>query len=146
MMIGGFIGLMIGGAFLADASYTTSLWEIRGISFLLGGSTAFVSLPCQVSAFSQISSASTGHGSAIFNTLQRALSALGIAALSTVLAAAGGDVIHVHPSISAFHWVFATGIGIAFIGGLLATRVNDADAQNTMGRAGPRPKEVLAAD
>jgi EmrB/QacA subfamily drug resistance transporter len=146
MMIGGFLGLMIGGALLTDASYTTSLWEIRGVSFLLGGSAAFVVLPCQASAFSQITSASTGHGSAIFNTLQRALSALGIAALSTVLAAAGGDVVHVHPSISSFHWVFATGIAIAFVGGLLALRVNDADAQNTMGRAVPAQKEVLAAD
>jgi hypothetical protein len=117
---------------LSRATLSTSLWEIRGLTFALGVSVAFIMLPSQASAFAQITSAETGHASAIFNTLQRALSSLGVAFLATVLALGGGDVVHRRPSISAFHWVFAANVALAAVGAALSLRIRDADAASAM--------------
>ena len=57
---------------------------------LLGCSVACVMLSTQAAAFAQISSAATGHASAIFNTFQRAAMSLGVALLATVVALGGG--------------------------------------------------------
>lgn len=51
-------------------------------------------LPSQMTAFDRVSSARTGHGSAILNSLQRASMSVGVAVLSAILALAGGDVAH----------------------------------------------------
>jgi EmrB/QacA subfamily drug resistance transporter len=138
----GFAGLAITCGVLSRASLSTSLWEIRGLTFALGVSVAFIMLPSQASAFAQITSAETGHASAIFNTLQRALSSLGVAFLATVLALGGGDVVHRRPSISAFHWVFAANVALAAVGAVLSLRIRDADAASAMharasGHGGP---------
>src|SRR5487761_2198208 len=137
LLASGFIGLALTCAALADAGVHTSLWEIRGLCFALGVSVAFIMLPSQASAFAQISSAETGHASAIFNTLQRALSSLGVAFLSTVLALAGGDHVHRTRSVSAFHWVFGANVALAVIGIGMALRVHDSDAVAAMGRHAP---------
>jgi EmrB/QacA subfamily drug resistance transporter len=142
LMAGGFVGLAITTAFLARADFTTSLWTVRLLCFCLGVSVSFIMLPSQAAAFAQISSADTGHASAIFNTLQRALSSLGVAILSTVLAFAGGDVLHRRPPISAFHWVFGTNAALALVGAALALRIRDVDAAPAMRR---RETATLAA-
>ena len=143
LLAAGFCGLALTCAALADAGLRTSLWEIRGLCFALGVSVAFIMLPSQASAFAQISSAETGHASAIFNTLQRALSSLGVAFLATVLALGGGDTHHVHPSVSPFHWVFGANVALALVGAALALRIRDADAASTMATRSTRnPKAV----
>lgn len=134
LLTSGFVGLAITCAFLAQAGLSTSLWEIRGLTFALGISVAFIMLPSQASAFAQISAADTGHASAIFNTMQRALSSLGVAFLSTVLALGGGDRIHHGHSVSAFHWVFGANVALAVVGAVMASRIHDADASAAMGR------------
>jgi hypothetical protein len=140
LLASGFVGLALTCAALASAGVQTSLWEVRGLCFALGISVAFIMLPSQASAFAQISSAETGHASAIFNTLQRALSSLGVALLATVLALGGGNAHHVHPSVSAFHWVFGANVALASIGAALALRINDADAASAMGRHPKSPQ------
>lgn len=133
LLASGFVGLALTCGALAEAGLHTNLWEVRGLCFALGVSVAFIMLPSQASAFAQISSAETGHASAIFNTLQRALSSLGVALLATVLALGGGDQHHRHPSVSAFHWVFAANVALATVGAALALRIRDADAASAMG-------------
>jgi hypothetical protein len=66
LLASGFVGLAVTCGALADAGLSTSLWEIRGLTFALGVSVAFIMLPSQASAFAQITSAETGHASAIF--------------------------------------------------------------------------------
>ncbi|MGH8995606.1 MAG: MFS transporter, partial [Acidimicrobiales bacterium] len=144
LMVGGFVGLAAVTTLLAQADLTTSLWDIRALTFFLGVAVSFILLSNQASAFAKISSAETGHAAAIFNTLQRALSSLGIAVLSVVLATAGGGVLHVRPPISAFHWVFGANAVLALLGAAVALSVNDADAASTMGREAPEPVEAPA--
>lgn len=144
MMVGGFVGLAAVTSLLAQADLTTSLWAIRGLTFLLGVAVSFIILSNQASAFAQISSAETGHASAIFNTFQRASASLGVAILSVVLAAAGGSVLHARPPISAFHWVFGANVVLALLGAAMAMRVNDADAAPAMGRGVSEPVDTAA--
>ncbi len=129
----GFSGLVVGTFVLSRADLSTNLWEIRGTCFFLGVSLAFNMLSNQAAAFSQISPASTGHASAIYNTIQRASSSLGVALLSTVLALAGGNVVHRRIPMAAFHWVFGTSALLAGLGVLLALRIHDEDAAAAMG-------------
>ncbi len=135
MLVGGFVGLAAVTAVLVRAGLGTSLWEIRGIVFLMGIAISFVMLPNQASAFAQISSAETGHASAIYNTLQRSLGALGIAFLSVVLALAGGSVVHRRPPMAAFHWVFGANVALALLGAVVSLRIRDSDAAAVMGRS-----------
>lgn len=133
----GFTGLALTCVALSTANLSTSLWEIRGLCFALGVSNAFIMLPTQASAFAQITSAETGHASAIFSTVQRAAGALGIAVLATVLALGGGDVVHRRPSMSAFHWVFAASVMFSAFGAVLSLRIHDSDAATAMKRRTP---------
>ncbi|MGH9029575.1 MAG: hypothetical protein ACRDV4_08180, partial [Acidimicrobiales bacterium] len=128
LILVGFIGLAVANGLLAQAGTTTSLWLVRGLCALLGLSVSFIMLSSQTAAFTQISSAATGHASAIFNTFQRVSMSMGVALLTAVLALGGGDVVHVRPQVSAFHWVFATNMVVALLGAALSSRVPDADA------------------
>jgi hypothetical protein len=76
LLASGFVGLAVTSGALANAGFSTSLWEVRGLIFALGVSVSFIMLPSQVGAFAQITAAETAHASAIFNTLQRAFSSL----------------------------------------------------------------------
>lgn len=145
LLIGGFLGLAVATALLGLCGDTTSLWAVRGLCLLLGASSAFVTLPSQTAAFARLTSARTGHGSAIFNTFQRASMSIGVAVLSAVLALAGGDVLHGRPPVTAFHWAFATNCAVALVGAALATRVVDEGATATRRRravAGPPVPDV----
>lgn len=132
LMVTGFAGLGVAAALLARAGLTTSLWDVRALCFLLGCSVACIMLSTQAAAFAQISSAATSHASAIFNTLQRAAMSIGVAALATVLALGGGDVLHGRPPVAAFHFVFAANVGVALVGLVVSLRVDDADAAPAM--------------
>jgi EmrB/QacA subfamily drug resistance transporter len=142
LLAAGFTGLALTCGALARAGDTTSLWEIRGLCFALGVFVAFIMLPSQTSAFAQITPAETGHASAIFNTLQRALASLGVALLATVLALGGGDVVRARPSMSAFHWVFAANVALATTGAVLSLRIRDRDAASAMGARRPPVKSA----
>jgi len=142
LLASGFTGLALTCGALARAGDTTSLWEIRCLCFALGIFVAFIMLPSQTSAFAQITPAETGHASAIFNTLQRALASLGVAVLATVLSLGGGDVVHRRPSMAAFHWVFAANVTLAAAGAALSLRIRDADAASAMGARRPPSQDA----
>lgn len=132
----GFLGLAVATALLAVCGTTTSLWAVRGLCLLLGASSAFVTLPSQTAAFERVTSARTGHGSAIFNTFQRASMSIGVAVLSAVLAFGGGDVLHGRPPVAAFHWAFATNCLVALVGAAVSWRVVDKQRARASGRRG----------
>lgn len=142
LMMMGFTGLGVMSLILATNTGQTNLWGIRVEMLAFGLCMPYVMMPTQASAFSRITHADTGHASAIFTTVQRSASAFGVALLSTVLAAAGGEGLH--PSPDAFHAVYMTGAGIAVVGILLALRVHDSDAAATMVK--PKPKAVRVAE
>lgn len=134
LVVGGFAGLALTTALLSQAGLTTSLWWVRIACFALGLSVAFIMLPTQAAAFAQISSSATGHASAIFNTAQRTMMSVGVAALGAVLAAAGGSALHARIAVSAFHWVFAAAAVVAVAGAAASLRISDTAAAPAMRR------------
>lgn len=134
LLAGGFAGIAIGAGLLSTLGLTASLWTVRGLCFFMGCALACIMLSSQGAAFARISSAATGHASAIFNTCQRAAMSIGVALLSTVLSLAGGDVLHGRPPVSAFHWVFRTTMLLAVVGIGVGLLVRDRDAAPAMRR------------
>jgi predicted MFS family arabinose efflux permease len=127
--------LYLAAFLLVDDS--TSLWAVRGLMFFggVGNSGAFLAL--QTSMFSNISSADTGHASAIYNTQRQSSIAINIAILTTIVAGAGGT------ALEAFHAAYLAATIMAAIGTLLAwTLIDNRLARSTMVRAAPRSADV----
>ncbi len=136
LIVVGFIGLAVSNGLLALAGTTTSLWLVRGLCALLGFSVSYIMLPSQTAAFTRISSAATGHASAIFNTFQRVSMSIGVAFLAAILAFGGGDVVHGRPPVSAFHWAFFANTVVALVGAVLSSRVPKVDSPPRIHDAG----------
>ena len=82
------VGLTVAGAvmmLLLGTHLDTNLWVYRGILFGRGLCWAFVFIPLQAAAFSQIGFADTGRASALFSTQRQVASSLGIAVLISIL-------------------------------------------------------------
>jgi EmrB/QacA subfamily drug resistance transporter len=124
---------------LVDAS--TNLWLVRGLMFFGGLGNCAIFLSIQASMFTHISSADTGHASAIYNTQRQSSIAINIALLTTILSGAGGT------ALAAFHDAYLAAAVLAAIGTVLAwTLIDTRLAGSTMtgkgSRAGaPRPGE-----
>jgi len=89
-------------------------------------------LAIQTSMFTHISSADTGHASAIYNTQRQSSIAINIALLTTIVAGAGGT------ATEAFHDAYLAAAIIAAIGTALAwTLIDTGLARSTMTRPSP---------
>jgi EmrB/QacA subfamily drug resistance transporter len=122
-------------------------WQIRAVMVLLGISMGHVFIPSQAAAFATVSPASTGRASTLFNAGRQLGSALGVAVLTTVIAAVGvvhlGSGHHLVPNLSAYHWAFLAGAALALVAAGAAQFVVDADAASTMRpKAGRQPAGV----
>jgi EmrB/QacA subfamily drug resistance transporter len=116
---------------LVDAS--TNLWLVRGLMLFGGFGNAGVFLAIQTSMFTHISSADTGHASAIYNTQRQASIAINIALLTTIVAGAGGT------ALEAFHDAYLAAAILAAAGTVLAFALIDsrlAGSTMTPGRTG----------
>ncbi|HEY2052923.1 MAG TPA: DHA2 family efflux MFS transporter permease subunit [Solirubrobacterales bacterium] len=118
---------------LVDAS--TSLWLVRALMFFGGFANAAIFVSIQTSMFTHISSADTGHASAIYNTQRQSWIAINIALLTTILAGAGG-------TLAAFHDAYLAAAILAALGTVLAwTLIDTSLARSTMSPGGP-PRPV----
>ncbi len=153
-MVGGMSGIATVMALLGLIDLNTSPWLVRLLMFLLGVGMAYIFLPNQAASLATISREDTGRAT-MFSSVQRQLgAALGVAALSSVLAlvgpvqrdAAGAEV----PHLAAYRAAFLAAASFAAIGALLALRVPDRDAVATMQprpvRSRPREAPALEAD
>src|SRR5579875_3703631 len=141
MITAGLIGVAASMLLLSVTGYG-DLWWIRAIMVLLGLSMAQVFVPSQAAAFATITPQLMGRASMFFNSARQLGSAVGVAVLSTVLAAIG--VVHLAgghpvPQLSSYHWAFVTAAGLALFAAVLAQLIVDADAAPTMKPRG-RPK------
>ena len=145
LLIGGLLGTSAVLVSLALSPDHLSLWVFRALIFLLGASMAYVFISLQTATFSRMSSADTGHASAIYNAQRQVAAAVGVAILATVVAtfeqaasrtteAAGHS-----SSLAGFHAAFFTAAVIALVGAVVSSRVHDQDAAATM-RRGPVEK------
>jgi EmrB/QacA subfamily drug resistance transporter len=112
---------------LVDAS--TNLWLVRALMFFGGLGNCGSFLAIQTSMFTHVSSADTGHASAIYNAQRQSSIAINIALLTTVVAGAGGTVT------DAFHDAYLAAAILAGIGTVLAwTLIDTGLARPTMTR------------
>ncbi|MBV9293644.1 MAG: MFS transporter, partial [Frankiales bacterium] len=135
LMIGGICGVVMTLCLIAIVPFTADLWVMRALMVLIGLSIAHVFVPAQAASFATISSAATGRASTLFNAGRQLGGAVGVAVLSTVIAAVG--VIHrvngrPAPNAHAYHLAFLTAAGIAVVAGVLAVRIDDNEAAPTM--------------
>ena len=103
----------------------TSLWIVRGMIFLLGAANSACFLSLQAAMFTTISTAQTGHASAIYNTARQVSLAVCVALVSTIVASGAGT------RIDAFHAAYLAVAAITGLGALAAlvlVRTSDAAA------------------
>jgi hypothetical protein len=125
----------------------TSLWWMRALMLALGLAMSQVFVPAQAAAFATIGPAATGRASTLFNAGRQLGSAVGVAVLSTVLAAVGVTRhvgATVTPHLAAYHAAFLTAAAIALLAAGLSLRVDDRAAASTMTRRRRSPAQQRA--
>jgi EmrB/QacA subfamily drug resistance transporter len=127
---------------------TTSLWMVRLLMLALGFSVSAIFIPTQAAAFTEIQPDRMGRASTLFNAQRQLGSAIGVAALTTVIAAVGpthrvGGATVAH--LAAYRVGFFVAAAIMLGAALSALRVSDAAAAPTM-VARPRRGSVPAAE
>jgi MFS family permease len=146
LMMGGLGAMAVLLAILSRVDISTSLWTVRLLVYLLGGSFGFMIISLQAASFATISSADTGRASALFSTQRQMASALGVAVIATCLAAFlpgdGAIELAAADQVSAFQGVFLVAAAIAAIGVIAAAFVRDSDAASTMSRSRSVPVAV----
>jgi EmrB/QacA subfamily drug resistance transporter len=117
----------------------TNLWWARFFMLVLGLGMSQIFIPAQAASFATITPEKTGRASTLFNTGRQLGGAIGVAILTTVVAAYGQTKIvahHVVSDLTSYHASFLVAAGIALLGILAAVTVRDADAASTMVRRG----------
>ena len=135
----GLVGVAASIGLMATVGPDTDLWWMRLLMFTMGVAMAQVIVSSQAASFATISHADTGFASSLFNSQRQLGSAVGVALVSTVLAAVGTTHVvdgHTAPRLAAYHAAFLTAAGVAVLGALVALTIADADAAATMVRPG----------
>jgi EmrB/QacA subfamily drug resistance transporter len=117
----------------------TNLWWMRLLVFITGYGIAHVLTSSQAAGFATISLPDTARASTLFNALRQMSGALGVAIMSTVVAAVGPVKVvdgQATANLSAYHAAFLAGAASALLGALAALTVHDEDAAKTMVRRG----------
>ncbi|WP_308204678.1 MDR family MFS transporter [Frankia sp. R82] len=137
VMIGGLLGVGTMAALMSLVDAGTNLWWMRLAMFGLGYSMSHVFVPTQAAAFARISPAETGRASTLFNAQRQLGGAIGVAVLSTALAAVGTSHLvagRPAPNLTSYHVALLVAAGIALLGALAALTIHDADADRTRSR------------
>ena len=147
LMAGGLVGVATAMALLCTIHIDSSSWLVRLLMFLIGVGMAYVFIPAQAAGFATISRAATGQASTLSNVQRQLGAALGVALLSSVLAAVGpiqrSAAGLVQPHVAAYRAGFLAAAALAVIAALIALRVPDRDAADTMR---PRPTREVSAE
>jgi EmrB/QacA subfamily drug resistance transporter len=146
VMIAGLVILAATLALMALIGQETNLWWMRLLLFVSGYGMSHVFVPSQAAGFATISAADTARASTVFNALRQLGGAVGVALLSSVVAAVGPVRLVAHrvvPNLSSYHAAFLLAAGVAVIAAFGALTVSDSDAAQTMVRR-RRPRVVAA--
>jgi len=139
VMIGGLLILAVTLGLMTLIGSDTNLWWMRLLLFVSGYGMSHVFVPAQAAGFATISAADTGRASTVFNAQRQLGGAVGVAMLSSVIAAVGPVRIVSHrvlPNLSSYHTAFMVAAGVAVLAAVAALTVNDSDAAHTMVRRG----------
>lgn len=126
--------LLLGLALLPPG---VDLWVVQLVMFAVGLAMGHVFIPTQAAAFAAVSPAATANASTLYNSQRQIGSALGVAVVSSVLAAVGTPVpgTGAEPDFSAYHWGFVAAALFVLVGAVAAWRIVDSDAAATMVRS-----------
>jgi EmrB/QacA subfamily drug resistance transporter len=131
LMAGGLVWMATAIALLGLVGVSGSLWQIRALMFGVGFGMAYVFLPNQAASLATISRADTGRATTFTNIQRQVGAALGVAVLSSVLVAVGlAGAGAADPA--AYRIAFFVAAGFALVASVLALRVPDAEAAETM--------------
>ncbi len=131
LMAGGLVWMAAAIALLGVVGVTGGPWLFRALMFAVGFGMAYVFLPNQAASLATISRADTGRATTFTNIQRQVGAALGVATLSSVLAVAGAGGAETSDA-SAYRAAFFIAAGFALLAALLALRVPDAEAAETM--------------
>ena len=150
LMAGGLLAVTLTVGSFSLLGLDVSPWLVRLLMFLTGCGMAYMFLPVQAAAFTAISPAATGRASALYNAQNQLGSALGVGALSSVLAALGPTLMGVggvaQVNLAAYRASFLTAAALALVGAAVALRVPDRDAAASMRPRGTVPAELAAEE
>jgi EmrB/QacA subfamily drug resistance transporter len=120
----------------------SSPWLVRLLMFMIGVGMAYVFLPNQAASLATISREATGRAATMFSVQRQLGAAVGVAVLSSVLAAVGPTTLDAAgaeaPNLNAYRAAFLAAAGFAFLGAVIALGVPDRDAAATMRPRAPR--------
>jgi EmrB/QacA subfamily drug resistance transporter len=111
------------------------LWWMRGLMFVLGYGMAHVFTSAQAAGFATINGPDTARASTLFNALRQLGGAVGVAALSTVVAEIGPtSTVHgrIVPNLTAYHVTFLVAAGISLLAAYATSHIDDEAAAATM--------------
>ena len=128
LMMAGMAGTVATIGAMAFAGPRDAAWLIPVLMFGTGCSFGFAMSPSQAASMATVSAALTGQASTLLNTLRQAGGAAGVALLGTVLAATRPGPL----DLAGYRLAFVAAACLMALGGLLSTRVRDADAAPTM--------------
>lgn len=140
LLSGGLFGIALASLPFVFVGLETSPWWIRLIMFVRGVFFAFAIVPLQAASFATISPADTGRASSLFNTGRQVGSALGVAALATILFSGFEDLGPAptpEATLDVFHQAFVGSVVLSLLGMAFAWGIRDEDAAASMGS--PRP-------
>jgi EmrB/QacA subfamily drug resistance transporter len=139
--------IMAGGLSLVAAAMAcmsligagTSLWWARALMLAIGLGMSCVFIPAQAASFATISPERTGRASTLFNAARQLGGAVGVAVLTTVLAAVGPTRLsagRIVSNLGAYHAAFLAAAAVAVVAMVGAFSVSDQEAAATMVRRG----------
>jgi EmrB/QacA subfamily drug resistance transporter len=139
IMAGGLSLVAAAMAAMALIGAGTSLWWARALMLAIGLGMSCVFIPAQAASFATISPERTGRASTLFNAARQLGGAVGVAVLTTVLAAVGPTRLsagRIVSNLGAYHAAFLAAAAIAVVAMVGAFSVSDREAAATMVRRG----------
>lgn len=146
LMFTGMVIVTIMALLMTTISTSTNLWAIRLLMFGIGVGMAYIFIPNQAASLATISREATGRATTLTSVQRQVGGALGIAALTSILAYAGATHVvdgNVRPNLDGYHLAFGVAAVFTVIGAIFALRVPDADAAVSMVRRRARAMEPV---
>jgi Na+/melibiose symporter-like transporter len=138
LMSFGLVWVALAIALIGLLGSNADAWLFRALMFMMGTGMAFVFLPNQAASLATVSRELTGRATTFVSVQRQLGAAIGVAILSSVLAAVGvtrstASGVEV-PHLLAYKLAFLTAASIALAGAVLALTVPDEDAVATIQR------------
>ena len=150
LIAGGLTGVAIIMGLMSLIGHDTDLWLVRALMFLTGAGMAFAFIPVQAAAFATISTADTGHASALFNAQRQVGASLGVALLSTVISVVGLTQLSASGAVvanfTAYHAAFMAAALFALTAASIGLTIRDSDAAATMKRKAKGARQEIVAN